>query len=124
MRVLKILLSVVVLLVGAAQFAMTNGLWNLSPTVIGIVVALATFFSSLGLQPITISDRLSRALGGLSGLIAVVMGAHAQAVSKATNWHPWVWAFIGAAGIICGVLGRMPLPPKPAPPALKPDEPA
>jgi len=117
MRTVKIVLSVVALLVAAGQFALTNGLWNLPPGAIAVVGAVASFFFAIGIQPVTLTPRLSQIFGAIAGLVATVMGIHAANVSRGVNPHPWAWAIVGAAGILLGAMGRLQLPsPKPANP--------
>lgn len=121
MRALKIVLSIVALVLAAAQYALTGGLWNLSPGVIGGIGAAASFLFALGVQPIVLPARVSQVLGALAGLFATISGIHAANVSRAANPHPFVWATVGAIGILLGAIGRLQLPPKPpAPPVTGP----
>ena len=111
MRYLKIALSLLALLVGAVAGAMTGGFFgNVPPTVVGEVLAFAGFLSVLGIQPWPLSAFLSKLLSAIAGLLAGVQAIHATAVTAGANPHPWVWLTIGALAIICGQLGRSPIP--------------
>lgn len=127
MRILKIILPLIALLVGAMQFALTNGLWNIGPEYISGLAAVAGLLGAAGVQPLPISDYLARLLGAGATLGAVVMGIHAAQVSRGLNPHPWVWATAGFCFTIMGALGKLNLPPKtlppPAPPAPGPGAP-
>jgi hypothetical protein len=110
MRYLKIFLSLLALIVGAVATAMTAGLFNVPPGVIGLVMAGAGFISVLGIQPFPLTAALSRVLSAGSVLLASVQAWHASVVSTQFNSHPWIWVAVGAAGVIMGVLGRSPIP--------------
>ena len=120
MRALKVFLALVALLVGAMQFALTNGLWNVGPEYISGLAALAGLLGAAGIQPLPISDYLARLLGAAATLGAVAMGIHAAHVSRGLNPHPWVWATVGFCCTIAGVLGKLNLPPKALPPPAPP----
>lgn len=110
MRYLKIFLSILALIIGAVATAMTAGLFNVSPGIIGLVMAGAGFISVLGIQPFPLSAFVSRVLSAGSVLLASVQAWHASVVSTQINAHPWLWIAVGAVGVIMGVLGRSPIP--------------
>ena len=109
MRYLKIFLSILALLVGAVATAMTAGLFNVPPQIIGIVMAGAGLISVLGIQPFALTAAVSRVLSAGSVLLASLQAWHASVVSTQFNSHPWVWILVGAAGVIMGILGRSPI---------------
>jgi hypothetical protein len=109
MRYLKIFLSILALLVGAVATAMTAGLFNVPPQIIGVVMAGAGLISVLGIQPFALTAAVSRVLSAGSVLLAALQGWHASVVSTQFNSHPWIWVCVGAAGVIMGVLGRSPI---------------
>lgn len=118
MRTLKIVLGFMALVLAAAQYALTGGLWNLPPGMIAGIGAAASFLFALGVQPIVLPPRASQVLGALAGLFAAISGIHAANVSRSVNPHPFWWATVGAIGILMGAIGRLQMPPKqpPAPP--------
>lgn len=123
MRYLKIVLGFMALVLAAAQYALTGGLWNLSPSMIAGIGAAASFLFALGIQPIVLPARASQVLGALAGLLAAISGIHAANVSRSVNPHPFVWATVGALGILMGAIGRLQMPPKPSAPPAPPVEP-
>jgi hypothetical protein len=109
MRTLKITLSILALLVGAVATAMTAGMFNVPPQIIGIVMAGAGLISVLGIQPFALTAAVSRVLSAGSVLLAALQGWHASVVTTQSNGHPWIWAAVGIAGVLMGVLGRSPI---------------
>lgn len=120
MRILKIILSVVALLIGATGTAMTGGLFNVSPQVVGIVLALGGLISVLGISPFPIGATTARVFSAVAVLLGTVQAAHASSVTAAANPHPWVWAIVGVASVLIGVMGKSPIPHPVAPPASAP----
>jgi hypothetical protein len=118
MRVVKIALSVIALLVGAVCSAMTAGMFNLPPTLIGVITAGGALFGYFGISPIVLSAAVSKILGGAFMFLTALVGWHASVVTAAQNPHPWLWHLVGVVAIIAGVLSRGPL--NPSPPAAKP----
>lgn len=109
MRYLKIFLSILALLVGAIATAMTAGLFNVPPGIIGLVMAGAGLISVLGIQPFALTAAVSRVLSAGAVFLSALQGWHASVVSTVFNSHPWVWVAVGAAAVIMGVLGRSPI---------------
>lgn len=108
MKYFNAILSVVSLLVAAAGTAMTGGLWNVSPQMIGLVMTGGALLGVFGVQPFPVSEFLARAFSASSLFLAAIQAYHAQTVTAANNPRPWVWAFIGIGAVLLGVLGRAP----------------
>ena len=109
MRTLKIILSFLALLVGAAATAMTAGLFNVPPTIIEVVTAGGVMLGYLGIAPFAISAAVSRVISGIALFLGALVGWHASVVSTAVNAHPWIWHLVGVVAILAGVIGKSPI---------------
>jgi hypothetical protein len=117
MRILKITLSLLALLVGAIATAMTAGLFNVPPTIIGIATAGGILLGYLGIAPFPISAATSRVVSGIALFLGAVVAWHTSVVTAAINPHPWLWHIVGVVAILAGVIGKSPLPHAPPAPA-------
>jgi hypothetical protein len=109
MRYLKIALTFLALLVAAAATAMTAGLFNVPPTVIGIATTAAIALGYFGIQPLVISEFVNRAISGVALFLGAVVAWHASVVSTLANPHPWIWQLVGVVAILAGVIGKSPI---------------
>lgn len=109
MKYVNAILSVVALLVAAAATAMTGGLWDVSPQMIGLTMTGGALLGVFGVQPFPVTDKLARAFSASSLFLAAVQAYHAQTVTAADNPHPWVWAIVGCGAVLLGVIGRSPV---------------
>lgn len=111
MRDLKIALMLLALGVGALATAMTDGLWDVGPAYVGLVMAVGGFISVFGIQPYPITDTIATKLRAASVLISGFVAIHAQTIANVPkgNAHPWVFAAIGFVGIILGIIGKSPI---------------
>lgn len=110
MRYLKIALSVLALLVGAVATAMTAGLFNVPPSIIGVATTGGILLGYLGITPLVLSAAVSRVVSGVALFLGAVVGWHASVVTAASNPHPWLWHLVGVIAILAGVIGKSPLP--------------
>jgi hypothetical protein len=92
---------------------MTEGLFNVPPTLIAVITAGGALFGYFGISPLALSAAVSKVLGGIFMFLTALTAWHASVVSTAVNAHPWIWHAVGVVAILCGVLSRGPLNPSP-----------
>lgn len=118
MKLLAVIASIIALIIGAVQVALTGGLFDVSPGYIGLITAAATAVSILGVQPFQISEGIAKWLGAMSGILGAVIAVHAAQITRGANAHPWIWSAAGALAVLMGIIGKHPFPrPASQPPA-------
>lgn len=111
MRILKIVLSVVALLLGAATGVNMIGDYVVTPDVAQLLLAGAGVLAMLGVQPVAVPLPTARLLSALSVVIAGLVAAH---VGGKVPGPDWLFKTMGGVGIFLGLAGRSPIQP-PAP---------
>lgn len=110
MRYLKYALALLATIAGAVATAMTNGAFHVSPQTSSAILAVAGFVGFLGFVPIPIGPFVGRLLSSLAVVLSTFQGIHAASVTAKENPHPWLWASVGVAAILLGIIGRSPIP--------------
>jgi hypothetical protein len=110
MQALKIVLSVLALLVGAAAGVTQIGGWNVTPAVTELLLSVGAALALFGVTPITVPPLLARVFGAISVVTIGAIAAHAGAEGGSSL----LVKVAGFAAILLGLVAKFPMPQKAA----------
>jgi len=118
LRIFKIVLSVAALVVTAAAAVLASGQpVQVAPETLFLVQSIAGGVGILGLSPIDLPEMWKRGCTFVGGVMSAMVLVHSRNVHPGDNPHPWLWASVGLAAAIIGVMGKSLIPHASAAPA-------
>jgi hypothetical protein len=108
MQALKIVLSVLALLCGAAAGATQIGSLNVTPAVTELLLSVGAALALFGVTPITVPPLLARVFGAISVVTIGAIAAHAGAEGGSSL----LVKVAGFAAILLGLVAKFPMPQK------------
>lgn len=111
---MRTLLSIIALAGVAAGIAISSGLFGTVDTAVSeLVITGASLPALFGVTPLSVSFAMGRVAAFFSLLVGSLVGVH---VAGKVGGPEVLWHLVAGAGVLLGVIGRMPAKTLPPPP--------